>query len=128
MAITLEIRSMRSSDVEDLRNWDPTAIDRVFFPLEIEIGERGAKDANVFYALVATPEALRKQAAMYEKAKRPFPDRNLLVLPEYSWRSLEDRIERIVASCARDSWNESVACLNRYFRWEYEDYFRLPPP
>jgi hypothetical protein len=127
MPIILEVHHLRSSDVNDLVNWKPKSLDEVFYPLDMDIGQFGATGSNIFYVLIATPEALRRQAEEYRRANRVFPDRNLLVFPDYSWDFVVSRVDRIVKLCTRESWNESVTCLNRYFAWEYEDYFRFPP-
>ena len=102
-------------------------MEEVFYPLEMDISQQGVEGMNTFNVLVVTPESIRKFAETYKKANKSFPDRNLLVFPDYSWDLVVDRVNRIVESCARESWNESVACLNRYFGWEYEDYHRFPP-
>lgn len=127
MSIELEIRWLRSPDVNDLRNWQPSSPQEIFYPLEIDLGQKGFEGANVFDVLVATPEALQKHWDEYKRSNRQFPDRNLLVFGEYSWNLVHERVKKIVKSCERDTWQESVVCLNRYFRWEYEDHNLFPP-
>lgn len=41
MPIKLEIRWMRSSDVEDLPGWNPPSPEDIFYPLEIDIAQNG---------------------------------------------------------------------------------------
>lgn len=120
MPIDLTILGFSSSDVGDHTTWKPQNRHDVLFPLSIEVGERDKKGGNFFEVLVATPEGLRAFGEKYGQDR--IPDRNLLICLNYDWKEIEARISRIVASCARDSWDESTQALGRYFRWEYEDY------
>jgi Immunity protein 8 len=116
--MVLEIRSMTSPDVRPYA-WSPEARNDVYFVIELEIGRRGDPRADLFQVLVATPEGLRARGT----GDDVIVDRNALVLSEFvSWPRLRDCLQRIVDSCAREEWRESVARLQRYFQWEYEDY------
>ena len=115
--LKLEMRNFCSADVDDPSVWEPAPDDEVFFQLEFEVAEIGRRGGNVFQATVATPEGLRWFADKFES---PFPDRGLLVMDEYSWSSLNSRLESILVHCAGATWQESVDCLRLYFLWEYE--------
>lgn len=117
MAIELNILGFSSTDVSDLRGWKPNERAEVFFPLCIEVGERGKSGGNLFQVVVATPEGIRSFGEKYGQ----LPDRNVLVCLDYEWVQIEARVSRIVASCARDSWQESMSSLQRFFQWEYEE-------
>ena len=45
-----------------------------------------------------------------------------LVISHFDWKQLSALLDDIVRDCARGSWEESCAVLQRYFNWEYEDY------
>ena len=117
MAITLEVLNYSSPDVSDLIKWDPESPNEILFCLEMEIGEKGKEGGHLFQVLVATPEAIRHFCKKYDRTV----DRNLLIILDYSWTEIDMRIRRIVESCCRDNWNNSMLCLNRYFKWEYEE-------
>lgn len=114
----LKLMGISSTDVIHLRDWIPADRDEVYVTLFIEIGAEGRPRGNFFQVVLATPEGLRRHAEEHGE----IPDRNILICLDYDWTEVEERVARIVASCARDSWGESVACLQRYFEWEFEDW------
>jgi hypothetical protein len=109
----LEITDYSSADIENVWAWVPESSEEVCFHLEIEVSEAGVRGGDLFELVVATPEGLRAHSREYPTYE--FPDRNLLVFSEYSWQALVGRLERIVANCTRDTWEQSVACLGQYF-------------
>ncbi len=114
----LEIRDYSSDDINDLWGWIPSSLEDVYFHLEIEIGEVGKKGTYLFELVVATPEGLRN---FVQTTNQPFPDRDILVISEYDWQAVIKRLNAIVEHCSRDTWENSIRCLQRYFLWEYED-------
>lgn len=119
MKVELELKKFTSADVENLRTWQPASIDQVCFELSLDIGERGKKGGHLFYLTVASPEGLRAFATKHPE--RELPDRGILVFSAYSFEVLMKRVRSIIDRCARDNWDHSIACLQRYFAWEYED-------
>lgn len=114
--ITLKVYSWHSPDVA-IESWEPESLDAVRFLLEVEIGEDGAEGKDLFDLIVATPEGLRRRAS-----KLGIAERATLVVSEYSWAEVKSLVEEIVRRCESPTWAESVLKLQRYFRWEYEDY------
>ena len=114
--VVLELRTIYSSQVE-LPSWQPRTLMEVYFPLELEIGEKGNEGRDIFQVLVATPEGLRQHAREAVISRRA-----TLVLAEYSWPLLDRTVREILSVCSAETWNESVLRLQRYFSWEYEDY------
>ena len=49
-------------------------------------------------------------------------DRACLVVARYSWELLRTWLDDRTQECAGKDWGESTQKLQRYFRWEYEDY------
>ena len=115
--IKLEIKNVSSPDVE-LWSDIPPAND-VYFLLQLEIGEQGDDRKDLFQIMVATPEGLRARAKASVLA-----DRATLVVSELDWNSLLQELGKIVQACNGCDWNDSVSKLQRYFRWEYEDYVK----
>lgn len=118
MKLKLEIRGMDSADVTPYA-WSPDSRDDVFFALSLEIGSAGVPGTNIFQVLVVTPEGLRGHAG----DKSIVSDRACIVLSDFlSWKDLRTQLQTIVDKCAEGNWADSVARLQRYFLWEYEDY------
>ena len=115
--VDLEIKQWHSSDVDDLTRWRPATREEVYFPLELNIGERGDPASDIFDVLIATPEALRERARTLVLAERA-----ILLVGDYHWPEIERAIQEIVQHCAAPTWTEAVLRLQLYFRWEYEDY------
>ena len=117
----LEVKDWYTSDVDDWENWNPKKIDDIYFPLDVYIGEKGSKGADIFSILVATPESLRKYDIEIHGNDIVFM-RHYLLISKYNWKEIEGSIEKLIQDCQRDTWDESVEKLCRYFHWEYEDY------
>jgi hypothetical protein len=64
--VKLYVAHISSTDVKNLPRWKPKSPEEVYFPLHIEIGEKGQVGTYCFQVLVATPEALRKFGEEYE--------------------------------------------------------------
>jgi hypothetical protein len=114
--IKLEIRSYYSSDVEV--DSSESVSESMWFPLQLEIGCSGRIGADIFDAMVATPEGLRGKAVPDDTGALSV--RGLLVFREFSWSSLRRTIDVILAQCQAETWEESVLRLQRFFFWEYE--------
>jgi ribosome biogenesis protein Tsr3 len=114
--IKLKIQDFYSPDVE-VHSCEPEAPEAVRFLLELEIGEAGNERKDLFQVVVATPEGLRAGAK-----DSVIADRATIVVSEYSWIQLRRAVEQIVERCEAPTWKEAVLRLQRYFRWEYEDY------
>lgn len=114
----IELRDFNSGDINEIWTWKPNSLDEVNYVLDIEIGEQGIDGSYSFQLRVTTPEGLRKIADAYPNN---MPDRAVLILPDYSWDNVLKRINGIIDICSRNNWHESIACLQRYFIWEYED-------
>ncbi len=119
MNIEIEIQNFFSSDIDEIENWKPQNDSDVYYNLEIEIGEKDEVGGNLFQIEVGTPEGVRK---CRESISGIFSDRNLLLVDQYSWRVVKQRLIEIVNHCAASNWEETVTRLQRYFLWEYEDY------
>jgi Immunity protein 8 len=121
MSIELEYQGYWSSDIDRVSQWEPKHNSEVFFVLQFDIGLKGLPGSNSFQALFATREGL---AARVERHIPLDADscRILYLIEDYSWSKVEEIILATVEKCRRDSWEESVAALSKYFHWEYENY------
>jgi len=116
--ILIEVKNFHSPDVPDLPSWSPAPED-ARCGIEMTIGEVNDERADIFSVLVATPESLHHKLPLDENVLRT---RAVILLRKYSWTAFEAVIAEILEKCASPTWNETVLKLQRYFRWEYEDY------
>lgn len=116
--IDLEIKSWGSPDIELEAMGEQPDADFCFL-LELEIGQSGDVRRDVFYIQVATPEGLRSKLTARDGV---LSERALLVVASGEPRIVRRAIQHLVDASAATSWTESVLRLQRYFKWEYEDY------
>lgn len=114
--IELELIDIMSVDVQDFEAWSPTLED-TYFPVEMSIGERGTKGADLFQTLIATPEGLRK----FGSEKFIIENRGLIVVARYNWPEILKEIESIINGIKAVDWLDASQKLQRYFEWECED-------
>ncbi|NQZ07406.1 MAG: hypothetical protein HRT35_09630 [Algicola sp.] len=117
MTNKLVLNSLSSAEV-DLKYWKPNSNQDIFICLDLEISfENKADGSNLFYVTLASPEALRihRKGIVLVKNKT-------LVVKEFDYEALMQRINEILCQCTRNTWEESCTVLQKYFSWEYEDY------
>jgi hypothetical protein len=114
--IELELRDIMSSTVQDFDAWSPTP-EETLFPVEMSIGERGTKGADIFQCLIATPEGLRK----FRNKKFVIENRALIVVGSYVWPEILKELESIISGIKAVDWLDASQKLQRYFEWECED-------
>ncbi len=115
--MTLEIKDAFSPEISRLAEWIPDDPSDVCFSLEVSIGEAGSDASDVFGTVVATPRGLaqlvRRRTATLSGGAR-------IVMPEYSWDGLQERLRVILAECDAQDWQRSCTRLRAHFHWEYE--------
>lgn len=116
--VKLEIRSIGSPDIEFF-SWSPTTNAEVYFLVEMEIGQVEIDGADLFQVILATPEALRAKAST---TNTMITERSTIVISNYDWNDIRCVLETIVRKCESETWVASTLKLQRYFKWEYEDY------
>jgi hypothetical protein len=91
---------------------DPTCCSVLIYA---DIGEAGKESADQFNFLIVTPLFLLAH-----------PDvqwgKGYLLMPEFSWAEIENRVQQLVSSISADSWDEATNKLSKYLEWEFEDY------
>lgn len=111
----LEIKAFYSPDVPNLQTFAPAHNEDVYFLLEILVGVKGEKPADIFSAIVATPQSIRTHHVHIKTTKTKY----ILVAP-YNWEALKTKLEHIVTLCNCHSFASSTEKLRHYFNWEYE--------
>ena len=103
--------------VKDLAAWCPTWPEEVFIYVALEIGLSDKDGINLFYVTIATPEGLK----MNKGNKNSLP-KKLFIIDQYNYNELLGKLNQCIASCNRDTWEDSCTALCKYFEWEYGDY------
>jgi Immunity protein 8 len=119
-SITPQIRSLFSPDAPGFPRWEAGDPSDVAILVEVEIGEDGQPGADVFQIMLVTPKGLERMAA--NKREPVILDRGLVVMREATAAGFEAWLSTTVEACAADTWVATVFNLQRYFRWEYENY------
>lgn len=111
-ATRLELRGLAAVDEPWLAGHEGDA-ERVRFEVEMEIGEREGLSEN-FRATVATPLGLERSRC----SEHPMlvSSRALLLMPRFSWKTLNESVASILALCAAESSDEARRKLQRYLR------------
>ena len=73
MSLKPTVKGYYSSDVENLSTWIPASLEDVYYPMEMSIGIRDEKQADIFQVVVATPEAIRLRSSSAEMLVRATP-------------------------------------------------------
>jgi len=108
---------MTSFDVDDLETWKPVA-DDFAIPVRLLVGPLGGPGEESFDLVVCTGGWLAAQAAR----ESVFDARHHLVVAGFDWSAIKAYLERRVASCEGQDWNDVAAQLSRRGYWEFEDY------
>jgi hypothetical protein len=119
----LELRNISSPDATP-DEWIPTK-NRAFVLLQLDIGIVGEAACDTFDVIVATPEGL---TGTREDSVGALAQRVTIVIRHFTWEAVRGILNDIIRRCESDTWPESVLRLQRYLRWEYEDYVVDPRP
>jgi len=104
-----ELRSIQSPDLEPPALPADTRDCEVVF--RAIVGPKGEPGEEVFGFIVVTSAHLQKTAEIVW-------GRGHLIVAQFDWRTVVQAIAELLVRCARPSWSEVVAELNKYFIWE----------
>ena len=108
-----EIKNMISPDLN--RPALPTEPSNCSVFIETTIGPKGLDGEEMFSFMVATPSSLTSETRFRR-------GRGLLIVPLFSWETVDLALARLLAQCARPSWSEVAQELNKNLRWEFDNY------
>ena len=111
--ITPELKGLLSVDLE--RPHLPEDPDDCEIEFAADIGPAGAPGADIFRFTVATPKALSRETRFRWV-------RGLLLVPVFSWQTVDLAFQRLPAHCARPTWDEVARELNKRLLWEFDNY------
>ena len=87
--------------------------------MQANIGPVGEEGADTFSFEICTPSAL---AERFDREARPFWMRGTLLVKTFTWEAVEAALDQHVRSLSGRDWKEVAERLNRFLRWELEDY------
>lgn len=115
-----ELRSLFSSDVDDLRSYSSAESFRV--TVRAMIGPKGEPGEESFDFDVCSPAWLAD-----ELGRRPLiAGRCRLFMAQFSYEAVEGYVLQQIAGATGDDWGEVAAKLSRWAYWEFEDYVVSP--
>ena len=78
------------------------------------IGPRGEGTPEAFSFLVITPGYLKRAGPLW--------GRGHLFVDSFDWRTVVEAMALLMAHCARPTWEEVTAELDKQLRWEFDAY------
>lgn len=84
--------------------------------IEIAVGPDGEKGSENFFFTVISPKRLE---SIIEINGIEF-GRGLLIMKEYNYEKVKNRILLLLEKCKRDTWIGVATSIAKYARWEYD--------
>lgn len=100
---------------------EPNDIKDFLLPLVAYIGIEGEKGADCFYFRTITPRRLGK---IYSDNKDGLLRAVFIVNGSSMVENIDyvtEEINKILLTCARNTWEETALAINYYLNWEYYD-------
>ncbi|HWO41125.1 MAG TPA: Imm8 family immunity protein [Candidatus Eisenbacteria bacterium] len=108
-----EVRRIHSRDLDPPNLPDDPKDCEISFHLVV--GPKNGDGEEAFDFAVVTPARLaRNSAAVWGRGK--------LILRSFEWGALAEAVAKLLAQCARPTWGEAVAELNKELRWEFDGH------
>jgi hypothetical protein len=80
---------------------------------QVAIGARGGSESDAFAFTVVTADWLARSGGARW-------GHGLLFVPRFDWDTVKHALARLLAQCARPSWDEVTAALRRELDWQPE--------
>ena len=117
------LKRLHSPDVWDLKHFQPPVCDNFGFLLQVTVGPSDTTGEDSFDVVVCTPDWLKHRY----KVTDIISSRHHLIVFEYDYLRLSSFLEKYIAACSGDTWEDIAMKLGRLARWEYEDFKPRPP-
>ena len=112
------LKSVSSPDISDLLIYIPDIPDDFGFALDLYVGPKEQDGIESFNVIVCTPKWLTH----HHNYDDIIVGRHHLILFEYDYQRLIQRIEKFLQQCSGENWAEVAAKVGRLGHWEFEDY------
>lgn len=116
--IHAELKRILNPEIDDLQSFQPEDVANFGLTLQLFVGPKGAAGEESFQVQVCTPLWLTQ----YFNPDDIVIARHFLIVFEYSYERLINRINTHLASCSGETWAEVANKVGRLGLWEYEDY------
>ena len=114
-----QLKSIWSESIDvDLQSFLPENSDNFWLQLTMQIGPCESIGSDYFNLQVCTPKAL-SDLLLVEKFSL---GRGLFIVKNFDYQLIINSIDEFVSSIERESWEEILKELVKYFSWEYDDY------
>jgi Immunity protein 8 len=116
--ISPELKRLHSPDIADLPSHVPATPEDFAFLLQAMIGPFGLEGEESFDFFVCTPTWLQR----HHEDKDVIFGQYYIIVFEYDYQALVDKIAELCRVCVGRSWKESATKLARFGKWEFEGY------
>lgn len=97
-------------------NWGEE-YDDFWVTVEADIGPENGMGAETFTFHVTSPKRLGFMGMTGEIQV----GRGLLIMNDYNYEQVKQRINTLLKGCVRDTWQEVSITVAKYARWEYDE-------
>lgn len=115
-----ELRTLFSTDVDDLRSYAPGEVFHV--SLRALIGPRGAPGEESFDFDVCSPAWLGAEVEQHRLVSGRFR----LFMADFDYDAIERYVLNRIAQAVGADWTEVATKLAQWSRWEFADYVEHP--
>ncbi len=102
----------------DLEAFSPEISENFWCLINLRIGSDIEEGTSDYHFQIGTPRAF-DHAIQHEG---PMWGRHYMIVNYFDAAEIRAAIEKKVAECARQTFEETLQVLARYFHWEFEDY------
>lgn len=113
-----KLKYLSSPDTEDLKNFRPIDPENFSILIQIHVGSPIEDGNETFDIEICTPKWLLSN---YKKTEIIL-GRHMVLVFEYNFQRLEDRIKKIISSSSGNTWSEIAEKLSKWAHWEFEGY------
>jgi hypothetical protein len=107
-------------DIDDLLNYEPEDPDNFCFLFSALVGPNDTEGEESFDIEVCTPQWFLSTM----KKGDIFFARHFLIVLEYDFEKILNRIRCMIESCSGKDWKEVAEKVSRIGFWEFEDYVK----
>ena len=113
-----KIKGFSSPDIEDFHSFTPENLENFSFLFEFMVGPENENGEEIFAIQVCTPQWLLSRL----KKDDILLGRHFLIVLEYNFERIFNKIKQLIEACSGDTWNEVAEKVGRIGYWEFEDY------
>jgi hypothetical protein len=117
-----KLKSWYCAEIDDLRRYVPDNQENFYFLFRALVGTEDCEGVDSFDINVCTPQwflsTMKKGDILFA--------RHFLIVLEYDFEKILNRIRCMIESCSGKDWKEVAEKVSRIGFWEFEDYIENP--